>query len=190
MDRNHGLTKTDTLGQQFLDRPGTPQIGRQDRRGEPQRRSIRGIRRENRPPDGFLTLLIPEPLAPSPAPRQSRSEYPARADDHAGPTACGQPDRSDRHERRETWPVRPQPPAQSDPAHPGAANLSAGRVKILLARETRQPYPSSCGISFAADAYVCSLGPMARHGEFSARTAARQQRLDMPPNPPVTNFQL
>jgi len=25
---------------------------------------------------------------------------------------------------------------------------------------------------------------------FSARTAARQQRLDMPPNPPVTNFQL
>ena len=35
-----------------------------------------------------------------------------------------------------------------------------------------------------------SLGPMARHGSFSARTAARQQRLDMPPNPPITNFQL
>ena len=61
MDRNHGLTKTDTLGQQFLDRPGTPQIGRQDRRGEPQRRSIRGIRRENRPPDGFLVRLTLEP---------------------------------------------------------------------------------------------------------------------------------
>ena len=25
---------------------------------------------------------------------------------------------------------------------------------------------------------------------FSARIAAREQRLDMPPNPPVTNFQL
>jgi hypothetical protein len=27
------------------------------------------------------------------------------------------------------------------------------------------------------------------HILFSARTVARQQRLDMPPNPPVTNFQ-
>jgi hypothetical protein len=34
-----------------------------------------------------------------------------------------------------------------------------------------------------------SLGPMARHGSLSARTAARQQRLDMPPNLPVSNFQ-
>jgi len=61
----------------------------------------------------------------------------------------------------------------------------------------RQPYPASGGISFAvasgaltggASAGNCP-GPVARHGSLSARTAARQQRPDMPPSPPVTNFQ-
>ena len=35
-----------------------------------------------------------------------------------------------------------------------------------------------------------TIPPPSENIPFSARTAARQQRLDMPPNPPVTNFQL
>ncbi len=85
-----------------------------------------------------------------------------------GPTACGQRYRSHQHGRREIRPARPPPLGRSTAAPPRAANPSAGRAKILSARETRQPYPSSCGIAFSLrvlrrvnNALICH--PIPRH---------------------------
>ena len=123
-------------------------IGRQDRRGELERRAFRN-------PVPNARHLHPLPGRPMQsidregAQRQSRSELPARANGRGGPTACGQRHRSGQHERREIRSTRPRPPARSNPAPPCAANPSAGQAKILSACETRQPYPSSCGISFS-----------------------------------------
>jgi hypothetical protein len=114
--------------------------------------------------------------------RRSRSEPPFRADGRAGPTACDQQDRFDQHGQLETCSTLLQLPVRSAAARHGATNPSAGRVKNQLARKTRQPNPSSCGISISLrELRRVNLGTFRRRLGRAATTPSLLQHA--PPRP-------